>query len=249
MKYRTAIAVWLAVTATIRFAHAADPRYPDWPCAQAKVPEISLAAVWAGPPLDDVSGKWKDDDKVSALVAKLAARRTPLEEAQKAITEYLNGAADKTGSGKLLFAGLFNSLNAQRSQVLNGLERVTRKQREAADKIRSDTLALQALQSETPPDQAKIDDLGNQLVWQTRIFEDRQPRHQIRLRGADRDRPASVRPRTNNSAGNRIVAGRMRSGWTVTTDHLIARTQAVRVMRARPFLLCMGLFSIFCVPP
>ena len=37
MKYRTTIAVWLAVTATIRFAQAADPRYPDWPCAQAKV--------------------------------------------------------------------------------------------------------------------------------------------------------------------------------------------------------------------
>jgi len=173
MKYRTTIAVWLAVTATIRFAHAADPRYPDWPCTQAKVPEISIAAVWAGPPLDDVSGKWKDDAKVSALVATLAARRTPLEEAQKAITEYLNGAAEKTASGKLLFAGLFDSLNAQRSQVLNGLERVTRKQREAADKIRSDTLALQGLQSETPPDQTKIDDLGNQLVWQTRIFEDR----------------------------------------------------------------------------
>ncbi|KRQ99060.1 hypothetical protein [Bradyrhizobium valentinum] len=173
MKYRIAIAAWLAITATATPGHAADPRYPDWPCTQAKVPEISLAAVWAGPPLDDVSGKWKDDAKVSALVAKLAARRTPLEEAQKAITEYLSGAADKTASGKLLFAGLFESLNAQRSQVMNGLERVTRKQREAADKIRADTLALQALQSETPPDQAKIDDLGNQLVWQTRIFEDR----------------------------------------------------------------------------
>ena len=174
MKYRTTIAVWLAVAATIRFAHAADPRYPDWPCTQAKVPEISIAAVWAGPPLDDVSGKWKNDTKVSALVAKLAARRTPLEEAQKAISEYLTGAADKTGSGKLLFAGLFDSLNAQRSQVLNGLERVTRKQREAADRIRADTLALQALQGESQRDQAKIDDLGNQLVWQTRIFEDRQ---------------------------------------------------------------------------
>ena len=174
MKYWTTIALCLAVAATIRVAHAADPRYPDWPCAQAKVPEISLAAVWAGPPLDDVSRKWKEDATVSALVAKLAARRTPLEDAQKAVTEYLNGATDKTGSGKLLFAGLFDSLNAQRSQVLNGLERVTRKQREAADRIRADTLALQALQGETPPDQAKIDDLGNQLVWQTRIFEDRQ---------------------------------------------------------------------------
>jgi hypothetical protein len=173
MRHRIAIAVLLAVTMTSGFCHAADPRYPDWPCAQAKVPEISLAAVWAGPPLDDVSAKWKDDAKVSALVTKLAARRTPLEEAQKAITEYLNGASDKTGSGKLLFTGLFDSLNAQRSQVLNGLERVTRKQREAAEKIRADTLALQALQGETPRDQAKIDDLGNQLLWQTRIFEDR----------------------------------------------------------------------------
>ena len=173
MKYRTAIALWLAVTATSTTAHAADPRYPDWPCTQAKVPEISLAAVWAGPPLDDVTGTWKDDAKVSALVAKLAARRTPLEEAQKAITEYLNGASDKTASGKLLFAGLFETLNAQRSQVMNGLERVTRKQREAADKIRADTLALQALQGEAQRDQVKIDELSNQLTWQTRIFEDR----------------------------------------------------------------------------
>jgi hypothetical protein len=173
MRYRTAIALWLAVTVTGTIAHATDPRYPDWPCTQAKVPEISLAAVWAGPPLDDVAGKWKDDAKVSALVAKVAARRTPLEDAQKAITEYLNGASDKTTSGKLLFAGLFETLNAQRSQVMNGLERVTRKQREAAEKIRADTLALQALQGEAQRDQAKIDELGNQLIWQTRIFEDR----------------------------------------------------------------------------
>ena len=174
MKLQSTIGALFVVMASTQVCAAADPRYPDWPCAQAKVPEISLAAVWAGPPLDDVSGKWKDDAKVSALVVKLAARRTSLEEAHKAITEYLSGAADKTGSGKLLFTGLFDSLNAQRSQVLNGLERVTRKQREAADKIRADTLALQALQGESQRDQAKIDDLGNQLVWQTRIFEDRQ---------------------------------------------------------------------------
>ena len=138
------------------------------------MPEISLAAVWAGPPLDDIKDKWKDDAKVSALVPKLAARRTPLEDAQKAITEFLaSSAAEKTTAGKLLFAGLFDTLNAQRSSVLNGLERVTRKQREAADKIRADTLALQALQGASPPDQTKIDELSNQLVWETRIFEDR----------------------------------------------------------------------------
>jgi hypothetical protein len=174
MRWQVAIGALLAVAASTGFGRAADPRYPDWPCTQAKVPEISLAAVWAGPPLDDVSDKWKTDAKVSALVAKSAARRFPLEEAQKAITEFLAAAAaEKATTGKLLFAGLFDTLNAQRSSVMNGLERVTRKQREAADKIRSDTLALQGLQGATPPDQAKIEELGNQLLWETRIFEDR----------------------------------------------------------------------------
>jgi hypothetical protein len=174
MKWSIAIGASFAVAASTMSCFAADPRYPDWPCAQAKVPEISLAAVWAGPPLDDVQNKWKDNARVSALVSKLAARRFPIEEAQKEITDFLAGSTtEKTMTGKLLFAGLFDTLNAQRSQVMNGLERVMRKQREAADKIRSDTVALQALQDASPPDQPKIDELGNQLVWETRIFEDR----------------------------------------------------------------------------
>ena len=170
-----AIGVLLFVAASTEFCFAADPRYPDWPCAQAKVPEISLAAVWAGPPLDDIKDKWKSDAKVSALVPKLAARRTSLEDAQKAITEFVAGsAADKATAGKLLFTGLFDTLNAQRSSVLSGLERITRKQRAAAEKIQADAVAMQAMQSASPPDQTKIEELGNQLVWQTRIFEDRQ---------------------------------------------------------------------------
>jgi len=173
MKFRIAIGA-LAVIATASPCLAADPRYPDWPCAQAKVPEISIAAIWAGPPLDDASNKWKDDSRISALVEKLAARKFPVEDAQKAITEFLAApGTDKAAAGKLLFAGLFEKLNTERSAVMTGLERVTRKQRDAADKIRSDTIALQALQDATPRDQPKVDELGNQLVWETRIFEDR----------------------------------------------------------------------------
>jgi len=172
---QVAIGALFLVAASTECSLAADPRYPDWPCTQAKVPEISLAAVWAGPPLDDIKDKWKDDAKVSALVPKLAARRTSLEDAQKLIAEFLTGsAADKAATGKLLFAGLFDNLNAQRASVMNGLERITRKQRDAADKIRADVSALHALQGTSPPDQARIDELGNQMVWQTRIFEDRQ---------------------------------------------------------------------------
>lgn len=173
MRWPAALCLLVAATAPFEPSQAADPRYPDWPCAQAKVPEISLAAVWDGPDLGGAAAKWKDDPKVSALVSRLAARRTPLEEAEKATTEFLSNSTQKSEAGKLLFAGLFETLNAQRSSVMNGLERITRKQREAAEKIRDDTLALQALQDATPPDQAKVEELGNQLVWETRIFEDR----------------------------------------------------------------------------
>jgi len=109
MNWRTALIAALVLAASGTATRAADPRYPDWPCTQAK----------------------------------------------------------------LLFAGLFETLNAQRSSVMNGLERVTRKQREAADRIRADTLELQALQSATPRDETKVDALSNQLIWETRIFEDR----------------------------------------------------------------------------
>ncbi|MGL9621013.1 hypothetical protein QRQ56_23645 [Bradyrhizobium sp. U531] len=164
----------LALTLSGTAARAADPRYPNWPCTQAKVPEISLAAVWAGPALDDAETKWKNDAKVTALVAKLSARKTSIEDAEKSVKDFLAASsADKSANAKLLFAGLFDTLNAQRSQVMSGLERVSRKQREAADKIREETIQLQTLQGATPRDEAKVEALGNDLIWKTRIFEDR----------------------------------------------------------------------------
>ncbi|WP_314957811.1 hypothetical protein [Bradyrhizobium cosmicum] len=174
MMSRIVVIAALALAVAGTAARAADPRYPDWPCTQAKVPVISLAAVWAGPELGDAETKWKDDTRITALVAKLSARKTPLDEAEKSVKEFLAGSAtDKAANAKLLFAGLFDTLNAQRSQVMSGLERVSRKQREAADKIREETLALQALQGATPRDEAKVEALSNELIWKTRIFEDR----------------------------------------------------------------------------
>ena len=204
---RIAIGQLLAVLPSGSASLAADPRYPDWPCTQAKVPG-DLARCGVGRSRRSMTPRTngRTTPRSARWWPGWRARRTPLEEAQKAITEFLAGsAADKATAGKLLFAGLFDTLNAQRSSVMNGLERVTRKQREAAEKIRDDTLALQALQGASPPDQTKIDELGNQLVWETRIFEDRRQVVQIRLRGADRDRPAAVRARPHHPAGNGIA--------------------------------------------
>jgi len=80
--------LWLAVAPTLtllaaRTAGAAGSE--DWPCVQRKVPEISLVAVWAGPPLDEAALKWRTDPGIAGPVERLAARRTSEEEARQAI--------------------------------------------------------------------------------------------------------------------------------------------------------------------
>jgi hypothetical protein len=155
-------------------ARAADPRHPDWPCVQVKVPEVSLAAVWAGPPLNDIGNRWESDSKLKELVARFAARRTPLDEAQKDAAEFLSASGDaKQENAKLLFAGLFDTLNRLRSEVMDGIERYTRRQREFAEQVRAKTLQLRALQDQPNPDPKEVEALSEQVQWDTRIFEDR----------------------------------------------------------------------------
>ena len=155
-------------------ALAADPRYPDWPCNQIKVPEMSVAAVWAGPPIDDVESIWEQDPAVRNLVAQLAARRTPLEDAEKIISDTITGdPVERQRKAKLIFAGLFKALNHDRSEVMSGIERFSRKQREFADQVRSTILQLRELQNTPGHDQTKVDELVSRVEWDTRIFDER----------------------------------------------------------------------------
>jgi len=152
----------------------ADPRYPDWPCAQPKVPELSAATMWNGPSIADVGDTWQDDAKVKDLVERIAARRTPLDVAQKAITEFIVGTpAEKQQKAKLVFAGLFDTLSAERHEVMDGLERVSRNELDLAAKIKSDVADLRGLEDKPDADQSEVKNLGNEVEWSTRIFEDR----------------------------------------------------------------------------
>ncbi len=163
-----------ALAAASHDAGAADPRYPDWPCAQAKVPEISIAAVWDGPPIDDAMRTWQDDPAIASLVQRLAARRIPLAEAQKNVRDFITAAGgDKNRKAVLLFAGLFDTLNHQRAEIMDGLERLQRRERDLADGIKADVAALRQLQDQPQPDEAKINDLNTKIEWSTRIFDDR----------------------------------------------------------------------------
>jgi hypothetical protein len=154
-------------------ALATDPRYPDWPCQQLKVPEISIASVWAGPPIDASDTAKLPDQKEADLVARLAARRTPMEEAQKLIADYVTGtSAERQQKAKSLFAALYTRLNGQRDEVMDGIERFSRKQKAMAEDIRGEAQKLRTLQDQAT-DPAQVEQLTTQLTWQTRIFDDR----------------------------------------------------------------------------
>jgi hypothetical protein len=159
-------------------AFALDPRYPDWPCQQLKVPEISIASVWSGPPIDTVDTSKPADPKQAELVAHVAARRTPIEDARKMIGDYLVGTQDEKQQKAIrLFAALYATLNAQRDQVMSGIERFSRKQKGAAEEIRAMAQKMREAQDKDKDkangDPAQSDNLASQLAWQTRIFEDR----------------------------------------------------------------------------
>jgi hypothetical protein len=155
-------------------ALALDKRYPDWPCRQLKVPELSAAAVWPDAMPEGSNGEAVGTPELSEAVARLAARRTPLEEAEKLIAASVTGTpAEKQAKAKALFAQLLDVLNAQRSSVMNGLERSYRKQKQLAEIIRANTIRLRELQDAGGVDEAKLQELGHQIEWDTRIFEDR----------------------------------------------------------------------------
>ncbi len=155
-------------------ALALDPRYPDWPCQQLKVPEISIASVWNGPPIDAIDTTKPADPKQAELVAHVAARRTPIEDARKLIADYLVGTEEeKQQKATRLFAALYSMLNAQRDQVMNGIERFSRKQKGMAEELREKAQKMRQMQDKLGGDPAQSNELASELLWQTRIFEDR----------------------------------------------------------------------------
>jgi hypothetical protein len=151
----------------------------DWPCVQRKVPTLSAGMMWAGPPITEDIADWREDREVASLVERLAVRRTSLEEAADYIDQF---AADLGGEEKaerlaVVFSGLLEKSNTERKDILDGIERFTRKQRRLADNVlakRQELEKILAMENPTEADDEKRRALEEELSWQTRIHEDRE---------------------------------------------------------------------------
>ncbi len=171
-------AALLALAASLALASpsraAGDPNDPAWPCVQRKVPDLSLATVWAGPEID-LTAPWQADLEVARLAQDLAQRRVSLEDADQTITDFAARAgAAKSYRLKLLFAGLFTVLDQERKDVIAGIDRFGAKQIAVAGDLKARNAALDALRSDPKADPAAVSAKTDEVLWDTRVFEDRQ---------------------------------------------------------------------------
>ena len=157
-------------------ANAAPPGLhdPDWPCQQIKVPQLSLAAVWAGPPVDPQQIDWQHDQAVADLVHEIAQRREQLAQAQDKIHAFAQQAKDQKEQKLLaLLAGLFSVLDDERSAVIAGLDRFGVRQKELAAGIRDDNAKLRQLQEDSAADAGELNQMVQRVTWEAEVFQDR----------------------------------------------------------------------------
>lgn len=152
-----------------------DPNDPNWPCVQRKVAELTLGALWTGPQIDPGSSNWEADPQVVELVSYLQQRRVPIEEATKAITDFAEASGENAHARlTLLFAGLFDRMNSERRDVINGIVRFAKKQRTFADQVRASSASLDALRNDPNTDFSVVQARTDEVLMQTRVFEERQ---------------------------------------------------------------------------
>lgn len=164
-------------------AKPGDPAYdnPDWPCVQRKVPTLTSAQIWAGPPVDDLKG-WEDDPKIKELTTYLISRRIPLEDAEKAIKDYAQSLPEGERDKKLteLFASILSATNKDRSFVMRRIEEFQRRQRARAKELEREGQKLVEMNQQIPPDEqmgprdAKLTPEQQEYNWNARIFQERQ---------------------------------------------------------------------------
>ena len=176
----TAISLMVAslIALSVPGVLAADPANPDWPCIQRKVARLTSAQMWDGPAIDD-SMQWRDNEQITKLIAVLASRRVPLEEAAVAIAQFAAAQPQdrRDGALTLLFAGLLSTINNDRAMVLSGIERFQQRQRGRAAELERQGALIRQLKERAASDESAKTALAaaeDRYNWDARVFTERQ---------------------------------------------------------------------------
>jgi hypothetical protein len=124
----------LVVSALSVPAQAYEPK-KNWPCVQVKVPELSPAMMWAGPELTGPAAEWRKSPNAGTTAKKLVVRR--YDEAQ--VAAFIAAFAKQLDKNERpvemtrLFAASFDLVAAERRDIIAGIERFTKRQRQLAN--------------------------------------------------------------------------------------------------------------------
>lgn len=156
-------------------AGAAAPNAdPDWPCQQVLVPVLSAEMLWRGPPVEK-AGDWRADPDVAALVRRIAPRDVTAEDGQAAISAFVATlGADKARRVTLVFAGLLDETNRDRSDVIERLRDLGRRQRNLAALIDRLTAELDAAPAQPQGTTAAQTDLQERWSFTSRSYAELQ---------------------------------------------------------------------------
>jgi hypothetical protein len=159
-------------------AFAAEAVNPDWPCVQRKIATLTSAQMWDGPAVDDLTA-WRGNAELAKLIAVLASRRVPIEQAAAAIAQFADAQPQQTRDDalKLLFAGLLSTVSNDRAVVIGGIERFQQRQKARATEIERQGAAIRHLKERAAKDEkarAELAAAEEKYDWDARVFSERQ---------------------------------------------------------------------------
>jgi hypothetical protein len=163
--------------AAVKFSPSEILSSPDWPCIQRKVPTISAAQVWDGPPLDGIK---EFSPEIRDLTEVLESRRVSAEDAEKAIKEYAAKVPEAERDKKLteLFASVLSEINTDRAFVMSRVEEFQKRQKGRAAELEREGQKLAekgiAATDELLPTETKLTPEQQEYNWNARIFQERQ---------------------------------------------------------------------------
>jgi hypothetical protein len=149
----------------------------DWPCEQVERPEISIGSVWHGPDPESAAADWRNDQSVAALVEQIAPRRMPQDQAIDAVHRFSAGYKDDRDKVlTAVFAGLFETMSHERSQIIQGIKHFNSRQDSLSQRIQEGWKQMDALDpnSSDPKIAEQRMTLQQTIDWDSRVFDDRE---------------------------------------------------------------------------
>ncbi|HKP26442.1 MAG TPA: hypothetical protein VJV39_21415 [Dongiaceae bacterium] len=165
-------------TGTTEQPAASPPANADWPCEQPLRGEMSIGAMWQGPDPAGIQEDWHKTPTVVALVNEIAPRRVPQEDAVANVRRFAAGyqGEERAKIMTQVFAGLFDTLSAERNQIVRGIKRFYRRQDALAKRMEEGWKMLGEIDpnSTDPKLVEQRAAIQQQIDWDSRVFDDRQ---------------------------------------------------------------------------